>query len=113
MVLIIDSWKGSENLINNGVLISNRGGGEGREGAGKIGIIYKVKNTQHEMQELYSLYLPWYDNRHTINDGWHIIIIAIHRYLFTYLQPFGTTRANDCGYTRISETDVQWKETRI
>ena len=59
MVLIIDSWKGSENLINNGVLISNRGGGgEGREGAGKIGIIYKVKNTQHEMQELYSLYLP-------------------------------------------------------
>ena len=33
MVLIIDSWKGSENLINNGVLISNRGGGErvGRE----------------------------------------------------------------------------------
>ena len=26
MVLIIDSWKGSENLINNGVLISNRGG---------------------------------------------------------------------------------------
>ena len=58
MVLIIDSWKGSENLINNGVLISNRGGGVGREGAGKIGIIYKVKNTQHEMQELYSLYLP-------------------------------------------------------
>ena len=58
MVLIIDSWKGSENLINNGVFISNRGGGEGREGAGKIGIIYKVKNTQHEMQELYSLYLP-------------------------------------------------------
>ena len=29
MVLIIDSWKGSENLINNGVLISNRGGGGG------------------------------------------------------------------------------------
>ena len=32
MVLIIDSWKGSENLINNGVLISNRGGGWERVG---------------------------------------------------------------------------------
>ena len=40
MVLIIDSWKGSENLINNGVLISNRGGG----GGGGSGGSWKNRN---------------------------------------------------------------------